>query len=276
MSRPEWHSCARGYRYVLGSSFYGGVLIATPNRLPRYSIAPASQARRHFARRWLIMVSSQSPLKLRASFTRLWKCSRRRKLLLQLLYPIPWSFQVPPPSAPGRLIASTGTGPVVDASLVQRNIRQLHDVPLFRVRDTPLCSLYRLHEDLRCGNIIMMGYESSYFFYHSETTWLLSQVPDPEDADLVRYSLLASFVEALVAAFNWKLEQGLRRDGSQVLGVGDNDSVQPVLESPPSWTSKVNPVAERLDLRPPNNTDSPDIAFQRRNIEAPMGYLYSV
>lgn len=122
----------------------------------------------------------------------------------------------------------------------------------------------------------MMGYESSYFFYHSESTWQLSQVPDPKDKDLVRYSLLASFVEAIVAAFNWKLEQGLRRDGSQVSGVGDNDSVQVVLETPPSWTSKLKPVAERLDLRPPNNTDGPDLAFQRRNIEAPMGYLYSV
>lgn len=265
---------ARSWRYM---QRFNSTLQKRPNSLlRRYPIAHAGQARRHFARRWLIMVLSQSPLKLRGSFNRLRKCSQRRKLLLQLLYPIPWSFQVPPPSAPGRLIASMGAGPLVDASLIQRNIRQLHEMPLFRVRDAPLCSLYRLYEDLCTGNIIMMGYESTYFFYHSETTWQLSQVPDPEDNDLVRYSLLASFVEALVAAFNWKLEQGLRRDGSQISGEEDNDSVQVILETPPSWTSKVKPIAKRLDLRPPNNTDSLDLAFQRRNIEAPMGYLYSV
>jgi hypothetical protein len=37
---------------------------------------------------------------------------------------------------------------------------------------------------------------------------------DPHDADPIRYAILASMAEALVAAFNWRLELGLQRDKS--------------------------------------------------------------
>ncbi|KAM3502138.1 hypothetical protein MY11210_009156 [Beauveria gryllotalpidicola] len=219
-----------------------------------------------------------TPLELRASFRRIRKCSERWRLLWQLLNPHPWRFQAKPlPPTHDVLTANAkAADPVASASRLQRNILQLHFVPLFRVRDTPLCSLYRLYEDLCSGSIILMGYESTYFFYHNEASWRLSQIADPKDADIVRYAVLASFVEALVAAFNWKIEQGLRRNGTHASKIGDNDDYRLFLETPPSWTSRVKPLAETLDLRPPNSKDGVNAVFQKRNIEAPMGYLYSV
>lgn len=219
-----------------------------------------------------------TPLDLRASSRRIRKCSERRRLLWQLLYPRPWRFQVKPlPPTHDVLTTSAKAGaPMHIASPVQRNIRQLHFVPLFRVRDTPLCSLYRLYEDLCSGDVILMGYESTYFFNHDEASWRLSQIADPKDADIVRYAVLASLVEALVAAFNWKIEQGLRRNGTHASKIGDNDDYQLFLETPPSWTAGVEPLAETLNLMPLNSTDGANAIFQKRNIVAPMGYLYSV
>ncbi|KAL7620653.1 hypothetical protein AAE478_009648 [Parahypoxylon ruwenzoriense] len=117
----------------------------------------------------------------------------------------------------------------------------------------------------------MIGYEPNYFFYRTEATWRLSQIPDPQDANPVRYALLASFVEALVSAFDWKLEQGLRRDGSRNV---EDGGVKIPFEAAPSWTSRVKPLAERLNLRP-SDADGADPTFLKRNIDPPMGYLYS-
>ncbi len=172
-----------------------------------------------------------TPLELRSSFRRIRKCSERRKLLWQLLYSRPWRFQAKPlPPTHDVLTAKAAAagpeGEVVSASRLQRNIRQLQFIPLFRVRDTPLCSLYRLCEDLCSGSIIPMGYESEYFFHHDEASWRLSQIADPEDADIVRYAVLASFVEVLVASLNWKIELGLRRNGSIASEPGQNDDYQ--------------------------------------------------
>lgn len=134
----------------------------------------------------------------------------------------------------------------IDTSSLQPNILQLHNIPLYRLRDTPVRSLYRLYEDLCSGNLIMMGYESDYFFYHTENSWQLSQVPDPRDTDPIRYAVLASLVEALVSAFNWKLEQGLRRDGTHN---ADGSRAVVHLQTRPTWTAQAQPLPERLNLR---------------------------
>lgn len=115
----------------------------------------------------------------------------------------------------------------------------------------------------------MMGYESDYFFYHTEHSWQLSQIPDPHDKDSIRYAVLASLVEALVSAFNWKLEQGLRRNGTH----GGDKAVN--LQTRPDWTADIQPLPERLGLQR-NETDSAGPEFLKRNIDAPTGYLYCV
>lgn len=88
--------------------------------------------------------------------------------------------------------------------------------------------------------------------------------------------MLASFVKVLVAAFNWKIEQGLRRNGTHASEISDKDDYQLFLETPPGWKSRVKPLAESLDLRPQNSEDKVNAVCQKRNIEALMGYLYSV
>ncbi|KAG6261736.1 hypothetical protein E4U49_003674 [Claviceps purpurea] len=205
----------------------------------------------------------QSPLKLRATYSRLRKCTGRRKVLFQLLITIPWHFPIPALSSPSDYHSR-------ENSSLQPNILLLHNIPLYRIRDTPLRSLYRLYEDICSGNLIMMGYESDYFFYHTENSWQLSQIPDPRDRDPIRYAILASLVEALVSAFNWKLQQGLRRDGTHV---GDNKTAN--LQTRPNWTADVQPLPEKLRLRK-SQADSADPEFLRRNIDAPTGYLYCV
>jgi hypothetical protein len=50
----------------------------------------------------------------------------------------------------------------------QPGIRQLFNIPIYRLRDTPLRALYRLFEDLCARDFVMMGYECTYFFFHSE------------------------------------------------------------------------------------------------------------
>lgn len=121
-----------------------------------------------------------------------------------------------------------------------------------------------------------MGYEATYFFRHNEAAWGLSQIEDLKDADVARYAVLASFMETLVASFNWKIEQGLRRDRRHAVEICDKDGYELFLETAPIWTNKVESLAEVLDLRPPNSKDGLNAVFGTRNIEAPMGYLYSV
>lgn len=73
---------------------------------------------------------SMTPLELRASLRRIRKCSERRRLLWQLLYPRPWRFQAKPlpPTHDVFTVAAKAAGSVPSASRVQRNILQLHFV----------------------------------------------------------------------------------------------------------------------------------------------------
>ncbi|KAF2191293.1 hypothetical protein K469DRAFT_720279 [Zopfia rhizophila CBS 207.26] len=68
---------------------------------------------------------------------------------------------------------------------------QIH-MPLFRARDNSLCSLYRLYDDLCAHELIMMGYECEYMFRRGSKRWLVSEIPDPQDSDPIRYAILAS------------------------------------------------------------------------------------
>ncbi|KAI1910144.1 hypothetical protein LOZ65_006408 [Ophidiomyces ophidiicola] len=189
-----------------------------------------------------ILTQSASPLKIRTSLHRLRSCPSPWKLLWKLLQP-------------------------------QAGLLQLYEIPLFRVRDTPLRSLYRLYEDLGSENLILISYECEYLYFHPATRWQFSWIPDPKDKDPMRYALLASMVEALVDAFNWRLDLGLGRDKS----INYVQSEEPYLrEQAPSWTLEVGPLAESLVLTHSQKNSQPHEAFAKRNIQASMGYLYTV
>ena len=156
-------------------------------------------------------------------------------------------------------------------------MRQLRNIPLFCKRDTPLCALYRLYENLCARDLIMMGYECEYFFFHKEPRWRLCQIADPKDDDPVRYAILASMLDALVVAFNWRLELGLRRSGRTDLSEKRATNFTP--EQAPIWVKDVAPLPHTLSLikaADGSNLGKPNASFLQRNIEAPMGYLYTV
>jgi hypothetical protein len=207
-----------------------------------------------------------SPLELRSSLRRVRKCPDPSYILFRLLWPIPWKFDLPEPIL--KLEDLQIHPELLDSR--QAGIRQLFNIPLFRTRDTPLRSLYRLYDDLCADDLIMLGYECTYFFNHSESRWSLNQLPDPKDTDPIRYAFLASMVEALVDAFNWRQELGIARSWSK-LSKGKCGR-----EEVPPWTSNIGPLNERLCTFKGESRLDLDKSFLKRNIETSTGYLYTV
>jgi hypothetical protein len=215
-----------------------------------------------------LLTRSSSSLKVRTSIRRIRACPDPWSVLGKLIWPLPWRFGLP-----DRLLSVEDL--VQNPELInyrQSGIRQLFEIPLFRARDTPLRSLYRLYEDLCADHFVMMGYECAYFFYQPHARWALS-LPDPKDNDPVRYAILASMVEALVEAFNWRLELGvgIRRDGSK--DETENGHHTFVREQPPPWTNNVTALDSQLNLMNSECESNPHHSFLKRNIKPPMGYL---
>lgn len=214
----------------------------------------------------------QSPLDIRGTVDRLRKSPQKGRHIRRLLWPFPWYFQ--PANRPFDMV---NIGPNKDiVHVLHPDIRQLQCIPLFRARDTPLCSIYRMFESLCAREDIWMGYECQYFFYHSETRWHLSRIADPHERDPVVYAVLASLVDALVTAFNWKLRLGIRRTGRN--NYTEDRSKNFELEAAPAWVTSVPPLEKMLDLHTdPNSKDGePHSAFLRRNIKVCVSRMYDV
>ncbi|KAK2739952.1 hypothetical protein FQN57_006271 [Myotisia sp. PD_48] len=215
---------------------------------------------------WLVL--SRSPLRIRSTLHRLRATPHPWKLFRQLFWPFPWYFRIPPTVSVSALQQQDQK--VIETSYAE--LCQLCEMPIFRARDTPLRSLYRLYEDLCTENLILMGYESEYFYFRQR--WRLSQIPDPKDKDSERYAILASMVEALVAAFNWRLEIGLLRD-DKIVGLTAEMNYFP-MEEVPEWAATVGPSPRKLILTPSEASCPPSEHFLKRNIEASIGYLHGV
>lgn len=216
--------------------------------------------------------SRHTPLKVRNTVSRLRECSQGARHIRRLLWPFPWHFR---PQQPPADIVNVGSNDKI-VHVLHPDIRQLQCMPLFRARDTPLCSLYRMFEDLCTRQDVWMGYECQYFFYHSEPRWRLSQIPDPRAKDPAIAAGLASLVDAMVTAFNWKLELGIRRTGR-------NDSTDDRVrnfepEIAPAWVAEVPALEKLLDLHtnPHRKEGEPHPAFLERNIKACVGRIYDV
>ena len=155
------------------------------------------------------------------------------------------------------------------------------------MRDTPLRSIYRLYELHLADHYDLMGWETEYFFY--QRNWKLQDIPDPKDPDPLRYAIVASIVEELHEAVNWRLSLGLRRNEIHVYREKDGDPWPPFTpEELPGWTKNVAPIDKDL-LRlsvPPESLDaegnlvleangkSPN--FARRNIITNTGWFYTI
>ncbi|KAL4957531.1 hypothetical protein BDW69DRAFT_156059 [Aspergillus filifer] len=255
--------------------------MAPPSCRPRPKISLWARFR-SWLRYW------QSPLKLRKSVTRLSHNNKHPTLtLLSFFIPFPsWYFPVPGPFTPRAIIEDSqkGTG-IIESQF--GDIHNLRAIPIWRVRDTPMRSIYRLYELHLADQYELMGWETEYFFFRP--SWDLLDIPDPKDPDSIRYAMLASIVEELHEAINWRLGLGLRRDHKHVYREDDGDPYPPFTpQELPDWTSRVPAIdKEYLKASVPSdvldddgnlvlekNGKAPN--FSRRNIITNTGWLYTI
>ncbi|KAF9536330.1 hypothetical protein CPC08DRAFT_775066, partial [Agrocybe pediades] len=123
--------------------------------------------------------------------------------------PIPWHFRIPPQKSPDELIAldliDNKARPQPEGTLP---FLTLQNIWLFRIRDTPTWSLYRLYQATLLLDGADLAYQSKYIF-HDHPERRLKDIPDPKDKNRERQACLASLVETLVDSFNFKIKRGL-------------------------------------------------------------------
>ena len=230
----------------------------------------------------------KSPLQLRSSIVRLRHQHNHPVLtLLRLFIPFPsWFFPIPSQVSPRALIEDTKNETGIIASHFGA-IHNLRCIPIWRARDTPLRSIYRLYELHLADRYELMGYETEYFFFRAN--WKLRDIPDPKDGDPIRYAMIASLVEELHEAVNWRLSLGLRRNKEHVYREDDTDPWPPFTpEELPDWTKKVPPIdKDLLRLSVPSEAldaqgnlvlekDGKGRNFACRNIITNTGWLYTI
>lgn len=136
------------------------------------------------------------------------------------------------------------------------------------------------------GDVAPAAAETEYSFYQAH--WALESIPDPSDSDPVRYAVLASIVEELVRAFNWRLSRGRRRDHLHVARRKGTE-VYPACErvKGPGWTRGVAPVGcEDVALMRVESVMDGGVlvldgeggseVFARRNVVAGVRWIYEV
>lgn len=228
---------------------------------------------------------AHSPLRLRRSIIRL---SHHNKwpylVLLRLFVPFPsWYFPVHDRVPPKDILGNSSLFEAREGDIIN-----LRTIPIWRARDTPLRSLYRLYEAIASGEYVAMGPETEYFWYQFRKQWALHLIPDPQDPDPVRYAILACLVEELVCAFNWRLSLGMRRNRAHVYRERDADPYPPFTpERFPDWTTNVPAIDKRMVADfPPVMLDpqkrlvlekgGSNKVFARRNIITNVGWLYTI
>lgn len=236
-----------------------------------------------FCRYWYRLRGLQTPLELRYSLRRLRHNHSQPWLsLLWLFIPYPsWHFANPEPLPSQKILGNE-----------ELMLRRRHDlvnlfaIPLWRARDTPLRSLYRLYESMISGEYTPMRQETEYFWY--QRTWVLDQIPDPTDSDPIRYALLACLVEELVVAFNRRLSLGMRRNHKHILREHNEDPYPPYTPVlGPMWTRKALPIPrESLSDLPREFVRDGHLLvleergvnelFLKRNIVTNVGWLYTI
>ncbi|RHZ57489.1 uncharacterized protein CDV56_106954 [Aspergillus thermomutatus] len=115
--------------------------------------------------------------------------------LLRLFIPYPsWFFPIPGPFSLRALIEDTKN----ETGIITSHFGDIHNlraIPIWRMRDTPLRSIYRLYELHLADHYELVGWETEYFFCRRD--WKLRDIPDPKDPDPLRSAIVASIVEEL-------------------------------------------------------------------------------
>ncbi|CZT10978.1 uncharacterized protein RAG0_15288 [Rhynchosporium agropyri] len=229
-----------------------------------------------------------SPLRLRGSIRRLRHDHNNPYYALMMLFighlQVPsrnWTYNFPPPAL---LAPKDIAGNEVLFDHHHPFIFNLRYIPIWTIRDTPLHAIYRLYEIYMTREFVLLRLECEYMWRQLGPKWSLYSIPDPCDPDPVRYAMLASIVEELVRAFNFRLQHGQRRNGRNVRRSIANPWPEYEPEVTPTWTAHVRPI-ESDDLRelPPDMVQDGKLVladggcenFNRRNFDAPTRYLYT-
>ncbi|KAF3480023.1 uncharacterized protein GIQ15_06999 [Arthroderma uncinatum] len=248
--------------------------------MPKLRSLPFWLAVRVFIRR--IRYRLHTPLDLRGSIVVLRHNHKHPYLeLLRLFIPYPtWRFPLPQPVSPREIL---GNEALMNSR--RRQFNRYLAVPIWCMRDTSMRSLYRLYESMASGEYTPMGRETEYFWYRG---WKLDAIKDPQDSDPVRYAILASLVEELVTAFNWRLSLGMRRNRKHILRQTDDEPYPPYTPvSGPEWTKYVPPIPpDSLAQLPQEFVNSKNQlvleekgcskTFSKRNIVTNVGWLYTI
>ncbi|KAJ5707744.1 hypothetical protein N7488_007545 [Penicillium malachiteum] len=237
---------------------------------------------RIFLRHW------HSPLELRTSCSRLSSSHTNGFFaLLRLLIPYPsWHFSIPGPFSPREVIEDKEK----ETGIIRSQFNGLYNlqaIPLWRMRDTPLRSVYRIYEAHLADRYALIGKETEYFFFRPG--WRLRDIPDPKDTDPIRCAVIACIVEELQESLNWKLSLGLRRNRQHILRERDEDPYPEFTpEELPDWTKNVSAIdKELLKQSVPSRMLSIDgqlvleenglsRIFAQRNIITNTGWFYTI
>ncbi|PGH02791.1 hypothetical protein GX51_04402 [Blastomyces parvus] len=232
-----------------------------PASRPRPQITWRLRLRRIFYR---YVYRFETPLEIRGTLIRLRHRNKAHPYLalLRLFLPLPtWHFRLPTP-IPFKTMLNNSA--LLDSHLFSADLTNMRSIPLWRARDTPLRSLYRIYEALAAH-------------------------PGDGDVDAIRYALLACIAEELAKAFNWRMSYGMRRDKCKQIrckSVGDElPAFEP--ETVPAWATKVPPIdTEEIAHWPGVELDSSgklvlesggrSPTFAKRNIVTDSGYFYTV
>ncbi|KAG8741587.1 hypothetical protein FRC10_002660 [Ceratobasidium sp. 414] len=203
-------------------------------------------------------------------FRRISRAHRPFKTAFNLIWPLHrLHYALPPSPLPLVILAHPEIG--LEYLYRDGHYHQLRSIWLFTIRDTPTRSLYRLCVSTCAQEQGEIMLESAYFWRHAD--WPMHDIPDPQDPDPVRYALLASLVEEIVDAFNFKIELGLRRGVElhetdyRALAQEENKP----LESCPAWALRVPALEQQVNFGREGDGSMP--AFRKRNIIADVNQL---
>lgn len=98
-----------------------------------------------------------------------------------MFVPFPsWSFPTPGPYSLRALIQDKKNG----TGIIESHFEYIHNlsaIPIWRVRDCALRSIYRLYELHIADHYALMDWETDYFFFRLE--WKVKDIADPKDPD---------------------------------------------------------------------------------------------
>lgn len=112
--------------------------------------------------------------------------------------------------------------------------------------DTSSACFYRIYEFYILDHNVLFRNELEYFC-RNHPEWAVSEIPDPQDKDPIRYAILAVLTKLLCDAFNRRIELGLHRDAPAIIQDWDELLARPkVFEKQPEWALQVPPVENRV------------------------------